>query len=124
MGVGSGSTRQRMHFVVSSTDYPPLRGGIARYSYHMALALAKTDRVTVLAVQMPGGDVFDRGQPFATVRVPNVPGLREILLLRALLKIHRAQSIDWILSAVWFPCGLVSHLALQLAGIKYLIVAY
>jgi len=113
-----------MHIVLCSTDYPPLVGGIARYSYHIAKNLAKEDIVKVLAVRMPHSNEFDRLQEFVTVRVPNVPIIREALLLRALLKIHRAEPIDWIINAVWFPCGLLSYCSHRIAGIKYVIAAH
>jgi len=113
-----------MHLIVCSTDYPPLHGGIARYTYNVARTLARHDRVTVLAVRTPGWKEFDVGQTFMTVRVPNVPLLREALLLRAILQIHRAEPIDWILNAVWFPCGLLAHLSHNICGIKYVVAAY
>nr|MBI3612484.1 glycosyltransferase family 4 protein [Nitrospirota bacterium] len=113
-----------MHVVVCSTDYPPVIGGIARYTYQLARALAKHDRVTVLTVRMPGWKAFDEGQTFMTVRVPNIPFLREALFLRTILRIHRTEPIDWIVSAVWFPCGLLAHVSHNLRGIKYAVAAH
>ncbi|TAJ07288.1 MAG: glycosyltransferase family 1 protein [Nitrospirae bacterium] len=113
-----------MHVIVCSTDYPPVIGGIAQYTYQIAKALATHDQVKVLTVRTPGWKEFDKGQTFMTVRVPNIPLLREALFLRAILRIHRTEPIDWIVSAVWFPCGLLAHASHNLRGIKYAVAAH
>ena len=124
MGLGERETSVRMRLIIFSTDYPPLIGGISTYSYQLARNLVKMNRVTVLAPHAPGDRAFDARQPFQTVRVANVPVLRELLCMTYILWLHAQERIDCIVNTVWFPCGLLSYYLSRVASVRYVVGAY
>ncbi|HZS10748.1 MAG TPA: glycosyltransferase, partial [Nitrospirales bacterium] len=113
-----------MHLVICTTDYPPQLGGIARYSAELAAALAARHRVTVIAPAMTADEQTDPGQPFTTIRLPNVPVVREMLALHTLRALQRSARIDCVLNTVWFPCGLVAARFHRTHGVRYAVSAH
>lgn len=60
-----------MRIALPTVDYPPIEGGIATLSTHLARALAaQGHEVTVIAPWFPDTGAFDRGEPVAVVRAP------------------------------------------------------
>lgn len=113
-----------MHIIIFSTDYPSLIGGISTYTYQIAKNLSHINRVVVLAPHFDGDSEFDRKQEFRTLRIINIPIIREILFTYHIVKIQLTMPIDFIFNAVWFPCALISYLIHRLIKIKYVVAAH
>lgn len=114
----------KLKAVILSTDYPPLTGGIAAYSNGIAKGLSVHCKVIVLAPKMSNFWEFDQHQPYKTIRVVNLPVIREILFLLVLSWLAIAQKIDFIYNTAWFPCGIISLVVHFLFGTPYYIAAF
>ena len=114
----------KMHVAILSTDYPPLIGGIATYSYQLAKHLAAKHHVHVFAPSMPGARSFDDAQSFQTVRVIDVPPLRELVFLYRLLRLQANESISVVINPVWFPCALLSYLLSKMTKLRYVVLVH
>ncbi|GJL65085.1 MAG: glycoside hydrolase [Nitrospirales bacterium] len=113
-----------MNFLVLTTDYPPLIGGISRYSFHIAKNLSKFHRVTVVTPHIPGDNEFDQSQEFETIRVLNVPVIRELLFAYHIIQAHLQHPCDCLFNAMWFPCGILSFFLKKILNINYLVAAH
>lgn len=107
-----------------SPDYPPRIGGIAAYSNGIARGLSIHCKVIVLAPRISGFRAFDRKQPYRTIRVVNLPVMREIIFLFTLIWLASTKKINFIYNTVWFPCGIISLAVHFLFGTPYSIAAH
>ncbi len=113
-----------MRLAVVTTDFPPMRGGIASLFSDLARVLSGKCPVTVLAPRAPGARDFDARQPYPVIRVSALPLLREAALLCRLGQLDRAEGVDVVACGSWFPSGLVGYLVWRRRKRPYLIWAY
>ena len=98
-----------MKILFFATDYRPLLGGIATYTEELALSFSKDDEIVVLAPWMKNAHLYDNKNPFKTIRVINIFGLREFIFSIYLVYYILFRAYKKVLCPVWFPCGLISY---------------
>ncbi|MDV2496613.1 MAG: glycosyltransferase [bacterium] len=113
-----------MALIFVTQDHRPLPGGMATYSYELARHLAQLEECIVLASRVPGWRAFDAQQPFKTVRVPNVLGLRELCFAAALGYFIIKSRVRAVVATQWFPCGLATYLVTRLLHRPYVLAAH
>ena len=113
-----------MALLFVTMDHPPMRGGIASYSLELARHLTQLEECLVLASRMPGWREFDARQPFKTVRVPNVLGLRELSFAVAMVYFVIKSRARAVVATHWFPCGLVTYMVTRLLRRPYYLAAH
>jgi phosphatidylinositol alpha-1,6-mannosyltransferase len=97
--------------MVFSVDYKPQPGGIAEHAHKVAIHLHRAGTpVCVLAPRRDGWRAFDRAQPFATYRVPAIPGLDLVLYFLSGLFLIRRHRVDIVYCATSHPCALISRM--------------
>lgn len=99
---------RRVKILVVSTDYPPMKGGIAVLSHATALEFQRAGHeVCVVASCLDDGaaEVFDKEQPFRTIRFSGRLLWRELQIGPVLWRAIRGFQPDVVWSALWFPAG-------------------
>ncbi len=99
-----------MRLAFITTDFPPMRGGIAALLAGLARSCSEHCEVTVLAPRTPGAEQSDGRQPYRIIRVPGPPAIREARVLRHLVRLDRAGALDLIVCGSWFTPGAVAWL--------------
>jgi phosphatidylinositol alpha-1,6-mannosyltransferase len=100
-----------MRILVVSTDYPPMKGGIAVLSHSTALEFQRAGHeVCVLAscLDFQAARHFDAQQPFSTVRFSGRLPWRELQIAPKLWLTARRFQPDVIWSALWYPAGVAA----------------
>ena len=113
-----------MATLIFSTDYPPLIGGLATYSYQIAKNLSKLEEVIVLAPYYKKSRGFDKKQNFSTIRIINIWGIRELLFLIYLVCFIKRHRPAKILNILWFPCGFLTFIVTRLFKAPYFVAAH
>lgn len=113
-----------MRLALLTTDFPPMRGGIATLFADLARACSQKCRVTVLAPSVPGAEGFDRRQPYPVLRLRGPSPLREAAGVRSLARLAGTEGLDVVACASWFPAGLVAYLMWLRRRIPYIAWAH
>ena len=104
-----------LKILVISTDYPPMKGGIAVLSHATALEFQRAGhevRVLACCSDWEAARAFDQQQPFSTVRFSGGLPWRELQILPKVWGQLRNFKPDVCWSAVWYPAAVaVSYLA-------------
>ncbi len=112
-----------MRLAIATTDFPPMRGGIAALFSTLARACSERSHLTVLAPWSQTANIFDGQQPYRVIRIPGPPLLREAAFLRQLFTLDRTEGLDAVVCASWFPAGLVGYLLWVSHRVPYLVWA-
>lgn len=106
-----------MRILIPAFDYKPQNGGVATYTYELALELQKQKHdILVLAPHRPGADDFDKTSGLDTVRYSSPQ--KALLAFKKLPAIIAKQTADFnpdiIFCPLWFPDAASTHLTLKL----------
>jgi phosphatidylinositol alpha-1,6-mannosyltransferase len=111
--------------LVFSVDYKPEPGGIAEHAYRIARGFAEAGaEVTVLAPWVRGADGFDRGQDFATVRVPRIPVIDLVFYAVACSWLVLRRRVGLVYAATSHPCALVLGVVRILAWFRWAVAIH
>ena len=111
--------------LILSTNYKPIRGGIAEHAYQMAKYFHKYGyKVIVLSEKKPGCSEFDKRQPFKTYRIPSFPTLQRILLFLYLIIICKKEKIDFVYSVITNPCAEIAFFGSFFCRYKNVVVVH
>jgi phosphatidylinositol alpha-1,6-mannosyltransferase len=113
-----------MRLAIATTDFPPMRGGIAALFSTLARACSERSHLTVLAPWSQTANIFDGQQPYRVIRIPGPPLLREAAFLRQLFSLDQTEGLDAVACASWFPAGLVGYLLWVWHRVPYLVWAH
>lgn len=114
-----------MRILLPTVDYPPIEGGIASLSTHLARALAaQGHEVTVVAPAFPNMEAFDRAEPVEVVRAPGygLGWLRVVPLARAAAP--RLRAADLVVAPNVGAGGLIGRWGRARHGVPYVCFAY
>ena len=111
-----------MNILFAATDFPPMRGGISRYSHELAGALSGGFRMNV--VVLAGGtrreDPLPNPAPYRLIRPPAIPLVELIAFFFIFPWIVYRFQIEAVLHTVW-PTALISHFWRLLLPIPYFV---
>lgn len=112
---GARLAPQPVRILVVSTDYPPMKGGIAVLSHATALEFQRAGHevcVVACCTDRQQAQAFDREQPFETVRFNGKLPWREVQIGPVLWRAMRRFKPDVVWSALWYPSAVaVSYVA-------------
>ena len=112
--------------LIFTVDYYPESGsGIANWTFNLAKSLHRLgENVLVLAPYIKGAREFDRLQDFKTIRVTNMPILRELAFFFILPFIIKRFRVHRIINLMWAPCGILSMFWKWLFKVPYIVTAF
>ncbi len=112
-----------MRTLLLTPDFPPRRGGVARYLEAVASALK--EEVTVYAPPEPDSAAFDASAPYRVVRTPLLSRFVRPRWLRALVLLWRRRERDGrvIVSHV-LPFGTAAWIAGWFTGKPYVVIVH
>jgi len=113
-----------MDALLFTTDYKPLRGGIAEFTEAVAVRIARSHAIGMLVQNMAGAEAVDKRNAFPVRRVPKVWVVREVCFVIYLLRYILVQQCKRVVCCVWFPCGIICYLLSLIVQFDYYCIAY
>ena len=117
-----------MSLTILACDFPPQIGGIQRYSYELAAALARAgEELMVMASAQPGGAEFDAGSELPTTRVSAASkGEAALAMAGATARAIRESrgKVELIVATKWSPEGVAARLVRHQTGVPYVVMGY
>ena len=112
--------------LIFTVDYYPESGsGIANWTFNLARSLHRLgEDVLVLAPHINGAREFDCLQDFKTIRVTNIPILRELAFFFILPFIIKRFRVHRIINLMWAPCGILAMFWKWLFKVPYIVTAF
>jgi phosphatidylinositol alpha-1,6-mannosyltransferase len=119
-----------MALILLALDYPPELGGIQRYCFELARALAARGvKLLVVASHQEGDEALDAAQSFPTIRLRSVSKAADAMALAAAVEQALAEDrldepVEAILAGKWSPEGAAALLLRRRLRLPYVVLGY
>ncbi len=119
-----------MSLIILADDFPPQVGGIQRYSYELAAALARQgEQLLVIATDHPQAAEFDADSEFLIRRVGrgNKSRVAMAMAAAAVESVREQQpssAVEVVVATKWSPEGAAARLIRRQVGLPYLVMGH